>query len=155
MSDVDKQARGGMRRSIKLLLAVSLALNMLVVGMIGGMMFHGGPFTSAMSARMAAYGPLTRALSREDRAIIGQTMRGELGDARQNRQKRAAGIEALKNALMADDYDSDTAHQLIVELQEIGLKRYTLGQQLLHKRLDTMNDEERRAFASRLGERHR
>ena len=155
MSEMVNQGRGGMRRSVKVVLIVSLALNMLVLGMVGGMMYHGGPITKAMSAQMTAYGPLTRALSREDRAMIGQTMRSELGDARQSRQKRAAGIKALKTALMADDYNSDTVHQLIVELQDIGLKRYTLGQRLLHERLDTMNDEERRAFANRLEERHR
>ena len=63
-----KQGKPGMRRSLKVLLALSLGLNMLVIGAIGGMVFRGGP----AAVRGAVFGAYTRALSHQDRREIGQ-----------------------------------------------------------------------------------
>lgn len=155
MSDVDKQGSGGMRRSIKILLAVSLALNMLVIGAIGGMVYHGGPVGIALSERAAAYGPYTRALSHKDRKMIGQAMRVELGDARRNISEIRGGFAVLKAALTADVYDADLVRQLLNDQQTAGLKRYRVGQRLLLERINEMSPQERQTFAERLGGRRR
>lgn len=155
MSDVDKQGRGGMRRSIRILLAVSLALNMLVIGAIGGMVFHGGPGGISMSERAMAYGPYTRALSHKDRKMIGRAMRAELGDTRRNKSEIRAGFAVLKAALTADVYDGDLVHQLLKDQQAAGMRRYMVGQRLLLERLEEMSPQERQTFAERLGGRRR
>jgi len=153
MSDESKQRVGGMRRGIKILLAVSLGLNMLVIGAVGGMMYRGGPLAGPPGARDTAYGPYTRALSHEDRKAIGQSMRHELGDFRQNLPKVRASFAALRTALTAEVYDSDLVHRLVKEQQASGLHRQQAGQRLLLERLDAMSAKERRGFAERLGRR--
>lgn len=152
MSEVESQKPVGMRRRMKILLGVSLGLNMLVVGIAGGAFFHK---EEPKFIRDAAYGPYTRALSHEDRKAIGKALRGEAGDYRQNQPKIRASYDALKKALMADTYDSDLVHKLIMEQQAHGLKRYQVGQRLLLERLDAMSPHERRKFAERLGHRRR
>lgn len=142
----------GMRRRTKILLGVSLGLNMLVVGAAGGMLFHNdGPDRF----RDAAYGPYTRALSHEDRKAIGVALRKEVGSFRQNQPKIRASYAALKTALTADVYDSELVHRLIIEQQALGMKRYKIGQRLLLARLDAMSQKDRRKFAEHLGLRRR
>ncbi|PHQ98609.1 MAG: hypothetical protein COB39_08520 [Marinosulfonomonas sp.] len=153
MSGDNKQKVGAMRRGMKILLAVSLGLNMLVIGAVGGMMYRGGPMAGPPGAHDTAYGPYTRALSHEDRKAIGQSMRRELGDFRQNRPKAQASFAALRTALTAEVYDSDLVHRLVKEQQASGMQRQQTGQRLLLERLDAMSAKERREFAERLGRR--
>jgi len=142
----------GMRRRTKILLGVSLGLNMLMIGAAGGMFFHNdGPD----HIRDAAYGPYTRALSHEDRKAIGVALRAEIGSFRQNLPKIRASYEALKTALTADVYDSELVHGLIIKQQALGMKRYKIGQRLLLERLDAMSPQDRRNFAEHLGLRRR
>lgn len=155
MSDTDKQPKTGMRRSLKILLAVSLGLNMLVIGSIGGMVFHDGSPRGPKSYKDAAYGPYTRALSHQDRKAIGKALRSEIGDFRQDLPTIRAGFSALKDALSADVYDRDLVHRLIKDQEALGLKRYQVGQRLLLERLDHMSPQERRKFAERLGHKRR
>ncbi|MCF6317390.1 MAG: periplasmic heavy metal sensor [Marinosulfonomonas sp.] len=153
MSDESKQRVGGMGRGMKILLAVSLGLNMLVIGAVGGMMYRGGPMAGPPGARDTAYGPYTRALSHEDRKAIGQSMRHELGDFHQNLPKAQAAFAALRTALTAEVYDSDLVRRLVKEQQASGMQRQQIGQRLLLERLDAMSAKERREFAERLGRR--
>lgn len=150
MSETQSQKPVGMRRRTKILLGVSLGLNMLVVGAAGGMLFHNG---RPDRIRDAAYGAYTRALSHEDRKAIGRALRQEAGNARQDLPKIKASFAALKKALMAETYDSELVHRLITEQQANGMQRYKIGQRLLLERLDTMTPQERREFAEHL--RHR
>ena len=88
-----RKTQTGMRRRTKVLLAVSLGLNMLVIGMAGGAFFHsGGP----SHVQGAAFGPYTRALSPQDRKVVGQALRADIGSYRQNLPKIRAAYAALK-----------------------------------------------------------
>lgn len=152
MSNVETKKPTGMRRRTKVLLAVSLGMNMLVIGAAGGMLFHkDGPNHS----RDAAYGPYARALSHDDRKAIGKALRDEVGDFRQNMTRIRASYAALRGALTADVYDKELVHRLINEQQISGLKRYQVGQRLLLERLDAMSPQERKDFAKRLERRRR
>ena len=152
MSDQEVKQPTGMRRRTKVLLAASLGLNMLVIGAAGGMLFHKeGPD----HIRDTAYGPYARALSHDDRKIIGKALRAETGDFRQNRAKVRASYGALRQALTAEVYDRALVHELINQQQANGLKRYQVGQRLLLKRIDAMSPQERKDFAKRLGPRSR
>lgn len=150
MSVEENQKPVGMRRRTKVLLAVSLGLNMLVIGAVGGMVFHDGP-DRGPGDKDAAFGPYTRALSHQDRKVIGKALRNEIGSFRQNLPKIRAGFAALKEALSADVYDRDLVHQLVKEQEALGLRRHQVGQRLLLERLDAMSQQDRRKFAERLG----
>lgn len=152
MSADETQKPVGMHRRTKILLGVSLGLNMLVIGAAGGLLFRNdGPD----HFRDAAFGPYTRALSHEDRKAIGTALRKEAGSFRQNLPKIKASHEQLKAALTAEVYDSELVHRLINEQQALGMKRYKIGQRLLLERLDAMSPQERRNFANHLGRRRR
>lgn len=152
MSDESKQKVGGMGRGMKILLAISLGLNMLVIGAVGGMMYRGGPMSGTPGVHNTAYGPYTRALSHKDRKAIGRAMRSELGGG-YNMPKVRASFAALRAALTAEVYDSDLVHRLVQEQQASGMHRQQVGQRLLLERLDAMSAKERRGFAERLGRR--
>lgn len=137
-------------RWVKVLLVISLGLNMLVVGAIGGMMFSHKADGPPPSLRDITYGPYSRALSREDRRKIAAAMRRDAGSFQQNLPKIRETYRALLAALQADDYDKATVHKLIQAQQEMGLKRQKIGLRLLLERLDLMTAEERQQFAHRL-----
>jgi uncharacterized membrane protein len=149
MGDVENKVSTG--RWVKVLLAVSLGLNMLVLGAVGAMVYtHRSDAQQPRDLREASYGPYSRALSPQDRKIIGEALRREAGSLRENLPKIKETFQALILALQAEDYDRDAVHGLIAEQQALGLKRQQVGQRLLLERLDSMTVEERRAFAKRL-----
>ena len=149
MGDVKTKVSIG--RWVKVLLAVSLGLNMLVLGAVGATVYnHRRDAQQPRDLREASYGPYSRALSPQDRKIIGEALRREAGSLRQNLPKIKETFQALILALQAEDYDRDAVHGLITEQQAMGLKRQQVGQRLLLERLDSMTVEERRAFAKRL-----
>lgn len=149
MADVENKVSTG--RWVKVLLAVSLGLNMLVLGAIGARLYtHRGDALQPHNMREASYGPYSRALSPQDRKIIGEALRREVGSLRENLPQIRETFQALILALQAEDYDRDAVHGLIAEQQAMGLKRQQVGQRLLLERLDSMTVEERRAFAKRL-----
>lgn len=152
MSVTETQKPVGMRRRTKILLAVSLGLNMLFVGAAGGVLFNKDRHDRL---KEAAFGPYTRALSHADRKAIGAALREEFGGFRQNLPQIKASYEALKVALSAEVYDRELVHRLVMEQQASGMKRYQFGQRLLLERLDVMSPEDRREFAKHLGHRRR
>jgi len=149
MGNVENTVSTG--RWSKVLLAVSLGLNMLVLGAAGGMIYmHRSDGAMNGGQREASYGPYSRALSQQDRKAIGTALRREVGSLRENLPKIQETFQTLILALQAEEYDRDAVHGLIAEQQALGLKRQQVGQRLLLERLDSMTVEERRAFAKRL-----
>lgn len=149
--DQEKQTvKVSTRRWVKVLLALSLTLNMLVIGTIGGAAVSfkrgGGPH----SFRDISYGPYSRALSHADRKEIGAALRREAGAFRGNMPKMRAAYQALLDVLQADEYDRSKVHELVRAQQEIGLKRQEIGLRLLLERLDSMTNQQRQKFAKRL-----
>lgn len=152
MSEPQSKKPVAMRRRTKVLLGLSLGLNMLFVGAGAGLYFNN---ERPGHARDSVYGSYTRALSHDDRKTIGRAMRKEIGNARQKRSEIQASFAALKSALMAEEYDSELVHRLIKEQQVNGMERYKIGQRLLLERLDAMSAQERHEFAQKLGRRRR
>ncbi|WP_457648211.1 periplasmic heavy metal sensor [Profundibacter sp.] len=149
MGDVGNKVSAG--RWVKVLLAVSLGLNMLVLGAVGARLYSNrGDALQPHNLRDASYGPYSRALSPQDRKAIGAALHREVGSLRENLPQIRETFQALILALQAEDYDRDAVHGLIAEQQAMGLKRQQVGQRLLLERLDSMTVEERRAFAKRL-----
>lgn len=138
---------------VRILLIVSLAFNLLVLGLIGGALLSGGKWRHHHPPRLEAGGPLTRALSHEDRRAIGRKMRQAYRDggieARNHRQKVFGELVA---AVEAVPFDPDTVRQRMADLNAMFRDRFELGQKLLIDRLSEMNDAERAAYADRLRE---
>ncbi|MDQ2095700.1 periplasmic heavy metal sensor [Rhodalgimonas zhirmunskyi] len=155
MSDLDKptSAGTGMRRSLKIVLFASLALNLAVAGVvIGAVAKHGFEDDRRAPRIEGPGGPLTRALSKEDRREIGRALREEFGAMRPTREAMQAQYAQVIAALKATPYDAETVRAVVAAQSAAMDARVRAGQEQLLNRLDDMSPDERAAFAGRLQE---
>ncbi len=145
-----KPAPKPMRRWVKILLALSLALNFLVLGAVGSAVishkFRGGHW----GGPGGKFGHYSRALSREDRQAIGKAMRQELGAPKDEWRRMRGHYQALAAALTAEDFDMGAVKTLLDSNRNTLRSRQDLAQRLLLERLQQMSPEQRRKFARRL-----
>jgi uncharacterized membrane protein len=136
---------------VKALLALSLALNLLVIGAVGTAIYSFKSGKGPFEARSANFNHYARALSHQDRKEIGREIRREMKSLRRQTPKTRETYQALRAALMADIYDSQAVHALIKGQHKSGLKRQEIAQRLFLEHLDGMTADQRREFAERLG----
>ena len=139
------------RRWGKILLFVSLAFNLLVVGLVAGALI-GGPRDRDRNPvlRDLGFGPFVWALPREDQKALRDAMRGEEGSFRENRARIRSQFEAILTALRADPYDPAEVERLVVAQQDRISERQTLGKRILLDRIEVMSPAERVAYADKL-----
>lgn len=142
-----------MRRGVRVLLFASLAVNLLVAGLVVGAVVSHRTGDSHRPPRIDQVGgPMARALSREDRRALGREMREAQGDRRGTRAEIRAEFDKMIVALEASPYDSAVVRESL-ERQMQGIEQGAqLGFELLLQRLDAMSDAERAAYAARLRE---
>lgn len=143
------------RRWTRILLVLSLALNLLIIGVVAGAVM-GRSRDRGPDDRAISYGPFTRALTDADRQALRQSIRDK-GDPRAHHRQLRAGFEAFLTELRSSPYDPDAAAAaLTVQQQQIDAQITSVRAALL-ERIATMTDDERAGFADRLQEavRHR
>jgi len=140
------------RSWMKIVLILSLALNFLVVGALVGSRFgaksdRGADFRGQIAF---AVGPYGRALSKEDRRVLGQALRARSSEFRKSRQEMRTLGAQVATALREEPFEPAKVASLLE--QQIGLGRglQNTGQALLVERLVAMSAEERAAYADRL-----
>lgn len=137
-------------RGLWVLLAASLALNLLLVGVIGGAVIrHGGWHDAEVPRLHRRGGPLTRALSGADRRAIRQAMR-EAYDGRALHGAHRARVEALIADLEAPEFDPAAVAAHLDGYRAAFGERLDTGQRLLLQRLQAMDAAARTAYAARL-----
>jgi uncharacterized membrane protein len=144
---------GGTRRNrgLKWLLVGSLALNLLVGGLVIGAVIKGPPpGNHGDMVRDMGFGIFDQALTREDRAHLREAFR-KAAPARGDMQRMLrADVDAMMAALRAVPFDPAALDgALALQRQRID-QRMTLGQRLVRDRLLTMTEAERAGFADRL-----
>lgn len=144
-------AETGTGRGMRIVLVVSLALNLLVIGAIGGAMLLGGGWHHRGPARMEAMGgPLTRALAPEDRRALAREMyAAHLGRDR-SRDRLHDDFAGLVADLRATPFDPQAVAARLERIQSRFRERIGLSQALLVARLEEMDDAARAAYADRL-----
>jgi len=141
-------AKGG-GRGLRIALGVSVALNLLVAGLVvGAVLRDGGPRDRML--RDLDFGPFTEALTREDRDALRRDFVARSGGFRDMRAEMRADFNALLAALRAEPFDIDAARAVLEGQQTRLQSRLVLGQDLLLERLAAMSPEARAAFADRL-----
>ncbi len=150
----------GTKPWLRVLLVLSLALNLLIIGTVAGAMFTWSNWKSHHSARLdATAGPLTRALSREDRRAIGKEMRAAHRAGKFTQRDHRAELEGLIADLKAEPFDPAPVSERLSRHRAAFEERLELGMGLLLNRLEQMQPDERAAYADRLQEvlskRHR
>ncbi len=149
MAETEPHRTPRMGRWSRVLLAVSLALNLLVAGLVvGAMLRFGGP-EGARRPPPSLAATLYRALPRDDRRAVRESMR----DAPQARiQARRAGARDLAAALRRTPFDSAQVQRLVAEQT----RAHDIWQHAVLAawlaRVDAMSDAERAAYAGRIEE---
>jgi uncharacterized membrane protein len=139
-------------RGIKIALALSLAFNLLIVGLVAGAMLGGdrapGGSAGAPGLRTLGLGPFALALSRDDRAV----MRERFGDLDFRGDRRAIGgaLRDIQAALRADPFDRTGAEAAFARSRRAAEGLQAQGHGALLDHLETMSAPDRVALADRL-----
>lgn len=156
MTDTTPPETPRTHRWVKILLALSLGLNLLILGMIVGTVAKFRNPDSivaqrALQARDLNYGPYTQALTPADRRAIGRKLRDQSGgEIRAALPELRRGYRELLGLLRSDTFDAESAGRIMSAQQRLGLRRQEIGQRLLLERLSAMSASERAGFADRL-----
>ena len=143
-------ARSGVSRRVKFLLAASLALNLAVVGVVGGVMLGGGKGSRDALVRDLGFGLFTEALTPQDRLALRDRFLERRPGFRQERHAMRADLDAILAALRADPFDP-AALDAVLTVQNTRLsERLDLGQALIRDFLVELSPAARAAFADRL-----
>ena len=138
-------------RWVRLGLAISLAINLGIAGIVTGAMFRGGgPMHNGPVARDLGFGPFTEALSKEDRAELRRGFLAKLPEMRDGRRAMREELGALLAQLRATPFDAAGLRAAFDRQNERNAKRLLLGQQLIFNLVVGMTDQARQDFAGRL-----
>ena len=137
-------------RWMKAALAISVALNLAIVGLVVGAVVKDGPPMRRELVRDLSFGPLTEAFSTEDRMALRRAFLEAAPDFRDQRRMIRADVEAMLTLLRAEPFDGAALETLLEQQQARNLSRFDLGQDLIIERLAAMTPADRAAFADRL-----
>ncbi|WP_377507464.1 periplasmic heavy metal sensor [Octadecabacter sp. R77987] len=140
--------RNAIGRKTRIVLVISLALNLLVVGVVAGGLLSG---RGGDGRRVdLSLGPYARALDPSDVSAIRTEMRGRGPDLRRDRRAMIEDTRNFVAALRADPYDAETAAEILSRQRGRVAQFQALGQELVLDRIARMSVEGRAAFADRL-----
>ncbi|MGI9391044.1 MAG: periplasmic heavy metal sensor [Boseongicola sp.] len=141
------------RRWLVPALLVSLAINLLIVGIVVGFVISSKPPIPDRvgdNVRSLIGAPFVQALPKEDRQALMKAIGAERGRLRENREALRARFEALLGALQADPFEPAAIAMLLQKQRSVAIRRQQIGESLLIERLKTMTLDERDQYADRL-----
>lgn len=144
-------SRVGMRPGLRALLIGSLALNLLVVGVIGGGMIAGRGMPLPFGGPDMNIGPFAAALDGRDRDIIRDELRRRVDTQRLRRGDRTETMNEFLAALRADPFDPAPIEQIFLDQRAQATAALTAGQEVLLDRITEMTPQGRADFAEKLG----
>lgn len=138
-------------RGLRIAFAVSVALNLGVLGLAVGIVLHDGPGRPGMIRDMG-FGPFEEALRPEDRDDIRKSLIKYAGDLRAARNEMQADANAILAALRAEPFDAAGLAGALATQQQHLAERLKLGSGVIGDFLANLPAEERIGFADRLEE---
>lgn len=144
--------RAGRFHWSRVVLALSLALNLAIVGLIAGA-FIGKDRSApprAYASRDVGFAPFLSALNRDEQRDLGRELRRTAPSRAEARNARQEGFERILEALRADPYDPEMLEAAITSHREDLANRQQIGQDTLVARLHNMSPSVRQAYADRL-----
>lgn len=144
------------RRWPTVLLAVSLTLNLLVLGLVAGAFFRDErdarafppPDRSVM--RTTGFGPFFDAMPRDARNRLGEALRDRDGHFEPDRAALVGELRAMIATLRADPFDPDALAALLTAQHDRVNARIVAGRSILLEQVAAMSPDERRDFADQL-----
>jgi uncharacterized membrane protein len=152
MADVEPQppTPASRRPWAKIVLVVSLGLNLLFLGLVGGAVLRDGPHGRPTTVRDLNFGPLTEALSKDDRETLRRSFQRAAPDLRGQRREIEGDLADLLTVLRAPDFQREKVEALFARNNERTARRQKLGQDVVLDLLVAMTPDVRSAFADRL-----
>jgi len=151
MSDAPKSEKPRLSGRARILLFVSLALNLAVVGILAGAMLGRDRHDLRQPPmRDFGFGPYGRALSQADRKELAQALAGHAGDLRNNRVELRRQMTSILQIIRTTPFDGAELAGVLRQQRSNLVDLQDIGQRLLLERLEAMTDIERAAFADRL-----
>jgi uncharacterized membrane protein len=141
----------GAGRGIKIALAVSLALNLLVAGLVGGAVLRRGGPDEAPAIRALGLAPFAIALPREGRDDMRHRIEADAPRLRAERARIGDSLREVRRALLAEPFDREAAEAALSNSREAAMALQAYGHDALLDTLEGMSAEERSAMAERLG----
>lgn len=144
------------RRWLKIALAVSVALNLAVAGMIAGAWIKNGGHGRGMP-RDLSFGLFNEAFSADDRMALRHALMDRAADFRAASKAARAEFETLLAALRASPFDPVAMQSALAAVEARTAGRLELGRVLIENRITQMSEADRLGFAQRLdsGLRHK
>ncbi len=144
-----------MSRGWKWVLGLSLALNLLIIGAIGGTMWRfntkdGGDRRGHIEA-LASGVPYVRALPRDARRALNRKLRDDRADLPPRSERRAL-FQQMIETLRADPFDVDAARAILAAQAETAQTVQSRAQAGWLEIVGEMSAEERAEVANRLEE---
>ena len=140
----------GAGRGIKIALAVSLAFNLLVVGVVGGAVLSRPDPGEAPAIRALGLGPFALSLPREARNDVRGRIEANLDEMRRNRGEIGRSLLAVRRALLADPFDREAAERALGRSRQAAIALQAQGHGALLDTLEEMSAAERAVVAERL-----
>jgi uncharacterized membrane protein len=137
---------------MKVLLAVSLAMNLGVLGLVGGAALRGAGDRGRPDVRDIGFGPFSDALSPQDRQELRRAFLRDGGNPRAMRQMMRAEVGTLLQVLRTEPLQEAGVRAAFSQFLQRGQERLELGQRLLADRIIAMSPDDRARFADRLEE---
>lgn len=137
-----------MRRGVRIVLILSLAFNLLILGLAVGAVLSGGP-KRHHDMRMPAH---VRALEPADRRAIGQGIRAAYQEGHWRKSSGSVQSRQLADLLAAQTFDRGAVAALLDEMERSKRSRYEVARDVWLDRVEGMTGPERAAFAGRLRE---
>ena len=151
MADKPVGAPQSSGRWLRIALAISLAVNLGIAGVVAGAMFRNhGPMQDGMIAKDLGFGPFTEALSKEDRGALRRAFLAKVPELRDGRRAMRKDFTALLDQLRAVPFDQSALRAVFDRQNVRNTDRLKLGQELIFDLVVSMTDEARQAFAARL-----
>lgn len=139
-------------RGMRIALAVSVTLNLIVVGVVAGAILRGPPGFEGQD-REFSFGPFSDAMRPDERRALRKDLLQRAPGLRQMRQEMRADMDQVVAVMRADPFDP-AALTAVMEAQQARLTgQITVGGQALRDFLVAMSNEDRHAFADRLEQR--
>ncbi|WP_062762350.1 periplasmic heavy metal sensor [Falsirhodobacter sp. alg1] len=135
-------------RTLRIALAVSVALNLAVAGIVAGAVLRDPPRRDG--ERSFVFGPFDAALSVDDRRAIRNAFRAQKPELRTAMTDMQKEMEQISAILRTEPYDAAAIDKIFARQQARGAWIMGQGQRLLSERLAAMTPEERADFADRL-----
>ena len=138
-------------RGVKIALAVSVAINLAVVGLVAGLALTDGPGGHGDKlVRDMGFGPYDPVFSPEDRIALRHAIVSRLGDFKSARQHMQADMGAILSALRADPYIPAAVSAAFDAQAQHLTARLLLGNTVVRDYLVALPAEARLKFADRL-----